>query len=268
MPSVIRAVAGSLFARVNWLRFLLNRHSVRSAFICGCGHTGTSILLRILATHPLVNGVPFETKAFLGQDRWRALAKMYVQARQVGLPLLLEKTPRHIHKMELIRRTVPGAKFILTVRDGRDVAASLGKRLAGDYRAAADRWISDTAIVASNVGRSDCLLFRYEDFVAEPARSIEAVCAFLHIDYEPSMLDYHTVWQPRLKSRGGFDLLRREDGNFSQSTSAHLELRERQINSPIFDGRGRWRQDLPADVLDYLVVGPGKELMVLFGYGP
>src|SRR5436309_3209703 len=118
----------------------------RAAFICGCGHSGTTLIAAILASHPQVY-IPFEeTNIFF---KWAPLAmfrywKIRTAARRAGKSFLLEKTPRHIRRVERIRRMVPGARFVVPVRDGRDVVASIGRRL-GNRKEALDRWISDNS---------------------------------------------------------------------------------------------------------------------------
>ena len=45
-----------------------------------------------------------------------------------------------------------------------------------------------------------------------------------------------------------------------------MTLRNKQVNQPIYDGRGRWRKELGKSELVELVEGRGKHLMQAFGY--
>jgi hypothetical protein len=234
----------------------------RSAFICGCGHTGTTILARILSGHPDVFSVPFETEMFLTGgtlSAWYAAFKYRVKAGLAGKRLFLEKTPRHIHRLDLIRRAVPGARFVVTVRDGRDVVASLSARMKGDVEAAMARWIADTTASANAAARPDTIVVRYEDLVENPAGTLKGVCDFLGISYSPQLLDYHRraqLWYGRRE-------VRREDDAADNKTR-----RNWQVNQPLFDGRGRWQAELSAETLRKFQAPEARALMEAFGYTP
>ncbi len=230
------------------------------AFICGCGHTGTSILARIMAAHPEVFCPPFETETFKGdpQHAMREFERMLVTAGQKGKRALIEKTPRHIYSIELIRKLVPGAKFIVTVRDGRDVAASLIKR-EGSAEAGIERWLYETKLSLEQRQRSDVMLVRYEDFVSDPRSVIEKICLFISLRFEPSMLDYYkqpVLWYGQTEIRKGS----------GASGTEHDALRNWQVNQPIFDGRGIWKGRLSPKQVAVLEAGPGRALMRALGY--
>ncbi|MER8378932.1 sulfotransferase [Mesorhizobium sp. M1399] len=228
---------------------------MRTGFICGCGHSGTTLIATILAAHPDVY-LPFqETNVFF---KWTPLAmfrywKLKRAARGAGKTLLLEKTPRHIRRVGRIRRLVPGARFVMPVRDGRDVVASLAKRL-GDPTEALDRWIGDNALVLAEQGQPDVLIYRYEDLVEDPAKIVERICGFLNLPFSPDLLDYHRKPQQWFKPAE------------VEVEKQHTALRNQQVNQPIYDGRGRWKTDLGQQELTELTEGRGKPLMQAFGY--
>jgi hypothetical protein len=167
--------------------------------------------------------------------------------------VLLEKTPRHIRRVGRIRRLVPGARFVMPVRDGRDVVASLAKRL-GDPREALDRWINDNALVLAERGKPDVLIYRYEDLVQDPAKVVEQVCGFLDLSFSSDLLDYHKNPQHWFKPTDAV------------VDPKHVALRNQQVNQPIYDGRGRWKTELGQQELTELTAGRGKSLMQAFGY--
>ena len=73
---------------------------------------------------------------------------------RAGRRVILEKTPRHIRVLDVIRGHLPRPRFLIVVRDGRDVAASMARRF-GDVRVGIDRWIKDnTLAVAERAPRS------------------------------------------------------------------------------------------------------------------
>jgi hypothetical protein len=196
-----------------------------------------------------------ETNIFF---KWTPLAmfrygKLKRAARAHDKSVLIEKTPRHIRRVERIRRLVPGAKFVMPVRDGRDVVASLTKRL-GDPVASLNRWISDNELVLAERGKPDVLVYRYEDLVDDPAGIVEKICVFLQLSFDPGLLEFHRKPQQWFNPQA------------AASQPEHVMLRNRQVNQPIYDGRGRWQKELGQSELADLVDGRGKHLMQAFGY--
>ena len=107
-----------------------------AAFICGCGHSGTTLLATILSAHPDVYVPLHETYAFFARRPgrlWR-LWRLRRATLRAGKRYLIEKTPRHINALGTIRREVRGARFVVMVRDGRDVTASFAEALGRRFR--------------------------------------------------------------------------------------------------------------------------------------
>jgi len=230
-----------------------------AVFICGCGHTGTSLLANMFAAHPDVFVPLRETETFLDEQQAPArLASLLAEAKASAKPHLVEKTPKHIHKLDLIRSMVPGARFILTVRDGRDVAASFIKRV-GSARPGVDRWLEECAIVRGELQRSDTTLVRYEDLIENTEAELQRLCTFASIPYSEAMLAYYA--QQRLWF--GVEAVRKGTG---AAGIEHRLLRNWQINQPIFDGRGAWKTTLPPADRHAFETGRGRELMEFFGY--
>jgi Sulfotransferase family len=228
-------------------------------FICGCGHSGTTLLANMFAAHPLVHVPLVETNAFLIPDaiaiRWPAVLE---EAEKSGKPHLVEKTPRHIRCLATIRQHVPSAKIVMMVRDGRDVAASLMRRF-DDLGAGVQRWLEDSRFVAREIGSPDTFLLRYEDLVSNPARELDRCCAFVGIPFYPEMLRYHEtvqLWFGETEIRLGS----------GREGKEHHALRNWQVNQPIFDGRGSWRQRLSSEQVKELPRQEMEQLFAKFGY--
>lgn len=230
------------------------------AFVCGCGHTGTTLLTTILSAHPEIHAAYRESEVFLHlwfRSQWR-LRRLRADWEASGKPWLVEKTPRHIRRLPLIRRTVPRARFIIMVRDGRDVTASIGRREAGNFKAGLDRWTLDTGLAARERNSPDVFIQSYEDLVADPEGAIRRICEFLGVAYAPEMLRYHE--QPRLWY--GKKSIEKTSGVGNE----HSHLRNWQVNQPLYDGRGRWQAELPAEIVAAFDSGKPHELMQIFGY--
>lgn len=222
---------------------LLTPRPPMSVFIVGCGHTGTTILARILAEHPHVFSVLDETGMFLKPNRIFRVPQVARQAVRTGRPVFVEKTPRHVHHVERIKRAFPNYRLLVTLRDGRDVTASLLKRY-GEFDKAFLRWIRDTE--ASLVALSDphAMRWQYESFVENPEASIRAVCEHIGLSFNDSMLDYHA--KPRRWGMPG---------------NKNADLRSEQIARPIFDGRNKWQTTLSADQLALFETQPAADLL-------
>jgi Sulfotransferase family len=229
-------------------------------FICGCGHSGTTLMANMLAAHPDVYVPLRETEIFRTRsveeaaEGYRAL---HAEAEESGKRVLAEKTPGHIRHMGLIRRIVPDPLFIVPVRDGRDVAASFARR-TGDAGRGVKQWIKRNSMALAARDRSDVLVYRHEDLITDTEGTLRKVSEFAAIPFDEVMLRYHEqerLWfgQEAVKPASGVG-------------KTHIQRRNWQVNQPIFDNRGQWRSTLTPDDFPELLEGHGRELMESFGY--
>jgi hypothetical protein len=114
-------------------------------------------------------------------------------ARKHGKPRWGDKTPHYVHHVDQLLEIWPDARFVVLVRDGRDVALSLRSMPFGPNNAwaAAQWWARGIRAGAAAQARhpDQVLTVRYEDIVSDPAARVAAVCAFLELDYSDDMLD-------------------------------------------------------------------------------
>lgn len=253
------ATARGVAARQRALRTMLP-----FGFIVGSPHSGTTLLARILSEHSRVHVPAHETEAFTAGRRhaWVVLARLLADARAGGKSFVVEKTPDHVGQLALIRRMIPGSRFVLVARDGRDVAASIGRRFGGDFERGVVWWIDAARNIVAAIGAADVFLSRYEDFVVNPAGKVEAICTFLGLAFEPAMLDYPA----RQKPWGAATLPRIAGADAAHL--AHAVRRQAQSNAAVYDGRGEWRRVLPARWAEAFTVEPARSLMLQLGYDP
>jgi hypothetical protein len=136
---------------------------------------------------------PFPPGLDRADARRFALSAPYVAyARQHGETRWGDKTPAYIGHVDRIAMIWPESRFVMLVRDGRDVALSVMKVPFGPNNvwAAARSWA-----IAIRQGREAArrypgrvLELRYEDLVTNPAEEIATVCDFLELTYDPDML--------------------------------------------------------------------------------
>src|SRR5690625_2820607 len=115
-------------------------------FVAGCGHSGTTLLASRLANHPEAFLIARETGAFfpdIGLYGSKLLVREWAfMAKYLSKQWVIEKTPKHLHCARRIKRVVPDAKVVVTVRNPLDNIASLFKRF-GDLKYCIERWCLD-----------------------------------------------------------------------------------------------------------------------------
>lgn len=200
----------------------------------------------------------FLANRFYVEDEY--LDKFNEAADDDGKSLILEKTPRHVWHADYIRRKYPSSKFIITTRDGREVVASLYERTR-DFQASLTRYQDDSILSLRQLGQEDTMLARYEDLIEDPVALLHAICAWIGVDFEPEMLEYHQKpieWNM--------------DNPYSHGKlEAHDLLRNKQVNSPLEKPSRHWSERLPADfhaeLNEFFSEGSmGYKLMRGFGY--
>lgn len=138
-------------------------------------------------------------------------------AERTGKHIWGEKTPRHVFRIKDILDSFPQAKVICMVRDPRGVVASyrhwrnqggLGAEGDDDYRRAIAEeesrarksyniviatllWRASVNAARSSqaaLGPERVRIQRYEDIIEAPEESVQAICTWLGLDYDPDML--------------------------------------------------------------------------------
>jgi hypothetical protein len=106
-----------------------------------------------------------------------------------------DKTPGLVKHMPAVIAAVPDAVFIHIIRDGRDVAQALldqpwGPESIIDAASMWRRHVTSGRRVGLSLPRDRYLELRYEDLVADPEPRLRDICAFLALDFSPTMLSF------------------------------------------------------------------------------
>lgn len=133
-------------------------------------------------------------------------------ARSLGKARWGEKTPNHLWCWKTIDEALPNCKFIVTVRDGRDVICSMQKKpwSSGSTFADAFRWKLDVnkgLRLLGELGPRRAMQLSYDELVTEPEKAVSKVCRHLGLAFEPSMLEEFedTLDMSRYRAAGRWD---------------------------------------------------------------
>lgn len=146
-----------------------------------------------------------------------------------NLEFFVEKTPSNVFHAEEVFKLIPESKLLIIHRDVRDVVSSLKKRyltllqnpevyshnlatkkLDKDYNLVIDALMWNKAVLSSykalsKFGEDKVKIIRYENFVNHPERETKSICDWLHIEFQPQILE--------LKARNSADQnIKREKG--------------------------------------------------------
>ncbi len=219
-------------------------------FVCGCGHSGTTLLAARLGNHPNVYLVGRESGAFRPQNGAlcsRQISTEWVfQASAAGKRVIVEKTPRHVHSVRAIRRVLPAAKLILITRNPLDTVASLRKRL-GTLQASVSRWQTDNRQVLRLRRQPNTLLLRYEDLTGSPESSLREAIEFLDLGWNAAVLE---------AGRSAYDRV---------DHSGNMKTRAAQVREEIRPRIGTWNEALTPDEARH-VWKSTEELAAELGY--
>jgi hypothetical protein len=157
-------------------------------------------LMEEVWSHPKVRlwhlpGPPPEVPAGVsGPEAYRFIveAPFEAYAARHGKTRWGDKTPHYVHHVDHLLRIWPHARFVVLVRDGRDVALSLRRMPFGPNNAwAAAQWWARGIRAGEHAQREHpdaVLTVRYEDLARDPEREVPRICEFLGLAYEHEML--------------------------------------------------------------------------------
>jgi hypothetical protein len=124
--------------------------------------------------------------------RFIVAAPFEAYAARHGKPRWGDKTPHYVHHVDHLLRLWPGARVVVLVRDGRDVALSLRRMPFGPNNAwAAAQWWARgirAGVRAQRRHPAAVRTIRYEDLARAPREEVPRLCEFLGLSYREDML--------------------------------------------------------------------------------
>ena len=251
------------------VRFRLSPNQVsdhdRPIFIVGCGHSGTTLMLKILGAHSRLHAIHYESSIGSDAEKARKLTNTFNKmCSNAGKVRWVEKTPRNIHKIATLTEMFPDARILVMLRDGRDVACSIRQR-TGSLEAGIERWIADNTAAIPALDQENVKLVRYENLVEDFESCVREVLTFCGETYEEALKDFHL-----------YDLDYQDTGLNSKWVSAvfrgrkrgqneHRSRRQQQVHQKLFDGRNAWTKVLSDDDKQ-VIKDRASELLRYFEY--
>ena len=200
-------------------------------FIVGCGHSGTSLLKKLLGNHSNIYDIKEESGIFfhpLGLNK-ETRAKIYKLwsyiCKKEGKIRWVEKTPRHVFHLNTIFDDFPNAKVIIITRHGNAVSSSIKKRV-GNLVDGVERWCIDNIEWYENKIKSKCLILKYENLIRNTEITNQIICNYLEEPYQDLSNTKDNTENIVLNVISPGELI---DGE------KHVNLRGWQINQPIYD---------------------------------
>ena len=208
-----------------------NRRRLAEAWLTSTYHLRTGLAIEPIRSRLLREGVT-------AGDFLRVIMESMAEAQ--GRTRWADSTPAHLQYMRQINRTLPGARFIHIIRDGRDVALSLAPRgwtrpLPWDrgYDLLSAAWAWEWQVRRGRkIGttlKAPYTEVRFESLVRTPDRTLGALASFLDIELDLSALGggLGAISRPNtsfdLPGRGRFDPVGRWRGSISPSTLEEIE---------------------------------------------
>jgi hypothetical protein len=187
-------------------------------FLVGAQRSGTNWLQRMLSAHPDIVTLPSETQLFydginvlaervqhgavgspssatvyMGREEFLDATRAFCDAVFGGVAdrlgpgarRVLERSPNHVERLDLIGDVYPDAWIVHIVRDGRDVARSLVSQQWGPRTVpeAAELWARSIRSARSSAGSlARYREVQYETLLADPATGLKALFEFLDVD--------------------------------------------------------------------------------------
>lgn len=106
------------------------------------------------------------------------------------------KSLANVHYGPEMNAYLPDAKYLYLYRDGRDVAVSFKKAVVGQkhFYHIAQGWAKAQRAALAMRDKLDASQFfsiSYEALTSSTEESLKALCTFLEVEYQPSMMNFH-----------------------------------------------------------------------------
>ncbi|MFQ3190352.1 MAG: hypothetical protein ACI936_001483 [Paraglaciecola sp.] len=213
-------------------------------FLLGTQRSGTTLLTRILSSHPnlyIQNELPMEGLFDGALDKETLLKRIVAKVlniHNVVLPIELGKKPIWgwkepllTYQLDALESCFSDSKYILIIRDGRGVANSYMDNRWGLGTTAytgALRWKKEVALQMAFAEKmqGQCLTLRFEDLVQNLEQVLIQLCEFIGVDFSAEMLEFHNKKLEFHVNRENINTTKPADPSHSDKWRQALSARE------------------------------------------
>jgi len=161
--------------------------------VIGFGRSGTSLLRRLIQSHPSVQKMYHET-GLMGRNNWKSILKRNHVSLKGNwgekIPFYFRQPKKGGYSGTILdyckewnRRFLPEARIIFIVRHPLDVAISAGKKWARSASRALRKQMSVLPLVISGTRKLPNVMFvKYEDLLLDTEKSLGKVYKFCKLD--------------------------------------------------------------------------------------
>lgn len=184
----------------------------RHVFITGATNSGTGFLRYLMTPHPQLSMLQKEgqhyckilpsdnrlklkrrlfalypeiyrwTKEHLDKVNVIAIKNSFYKKWDLSKPILGEKSPHHMVRLEFWSEVFKPAKFVGIVRNGFAVAEGIRRRRSHDISECAFHWNRAHEIMIADLSKVDLYLMKYEDLISCPQEEMNKVFEFLGVE--------------------------------------------------------------------------------------
>jgi len=231
------------------------KQEISWVFISGCGHTGTTLLAKILSQAENIYCNNVENGQFLLYNFFetdRLIKKFEDKAKKSNKLYILEKTPRHVWHADFILSKLPKSKHIFTVREPIATINSIYKR-TGNLESSIRRYQDDCIQILRNLNDPNTFLVKYEELTSNPEVELKKICDWLDLQYSPNFLEFY-----------------KSDKLWFQNdiTGTHEANRNAQLKNPIYFTEEVWTDEHFSKSFDFneWYSAIGEKISKAFGY--
>ncbi len=203
------------------MKTTVQRINQKVCFICGAGHSGSTLLGLILGSHTdcFYSGEASKTRFLQDQNKqikkrvckicgpdcvvWGELSlsdriDLYEQLSAKTQKTIIIDSAKNIdwltEQLDALSNTSSQAFLIFLQRDGRAVINSRVRKYSEkDVKELIQGWMTQIQMTDAlfNSFPHKKIKIHYEDLATEPASVVQTICEFLEISYQPEMLNYY-----------------------------------------------------------------------------
>ena len=180
-------------------------------FILSPPYSGSTALWQLLQTSSQVSALPDEGQKLPElrqmmrtnpwdpntQFDWELISRTWHQYWDRGKPILIEKSPPHLCRVDALSRHFQPAKFILLMRDPLAICEALHRRNNMDWEIAANRWLEWLDLhLNTRAKQVDSHVLYYEDMVSDSQAAFDSLKNWmpeLHDVSVDSAIEAHSI---------------------------------------------------------------------------